>query len=150
MALGYPKYSIENTLEISISGLAIQREKLEIIASNLANINTTRSLDGGPYRRKVAVIGEQPLDFAHELARAEQKLVPGGVKLIDIDEDRTPFQRVYDPGHPDADSSGYVLLPNVSLSKEMVDMVYTSRLYDANITAFNVAKKMAQDTLQLP
>jgi flagellar basal-body rod protein FlgC len=131
---------LNRALDISVSAIDAQRVAQELIASNIANINTTRTVYGGPYRRRVPV-------FAEQLARAEQKL--GGVEVVDVVEDTTPFQKVYNPGHPDADREGFVSLPNVNLSTEMVDQVYTSRLYEANITAFNATKKMMQDTLQL-
>src|SRR3989338_5431380 len=100
-------------LEISVSGIESQRRTMELIASNLANINTTRTaFGGGPYRRKVAVISEKPLtSFSHELSGAESRLygeTAGGVEVVDIAEDQTPFQKVYNPGHPDADAQGYV------------------------------------------
>ena len=124
------------------------------MASNLANINTTRTVYGGPYRRRVAVLGEQPVSFGQALSQAESKYsssgVGAGVEVVDVVEDTSPFQKVYNPGHPDADAQGYVSLPNVNYSQEMVDMVYVSRLYEANITAFNATKKMMQDTMQLP
>ena len=141
--------SINDSFDISSSAIDANRIRLEIIASNLANMDSTRSIDGGPYRRKIPVIGEKPISFSEELMRAQGKL-GGGVEVITIMDDATPFQKVYNPGHPDADENGFVSLPNVSMSKEMVDLVYISKLYEANITAFNVAKKMAQDTLQIP
>jgi len=131
---------LNQALSISVSAIDAQRVAQELIASNIANINTTRTVYGGPYRRRIPV-------FAEQLARAEQKL--GGVEITEVVEDTTPFQKVYNPGHPDADEQGYVSLPNVNLSTEMVNQVYTSRLYEANITAFNATKKMMQDTLQL-
>lgn len=142
---------LDSALDISVSGLQAQRITMELIASNLANINTTRTVYGGPYRRRVAVLGDKPLTFSDELSRAEARLKGGGagVEVVDVVEDNSAFQKVYNPGHPDADSQGYVSLPNVSYSKEMSDMMYTSRLYEANITAFNATKKMMQDTLQL-
>jgi flagellar basal-body rod protein FlgC len=143
-------YGLNHTLDISVSGIMAQRMEMELISSNLANITTTRSIGGGPYRRRIVVLGEKPLDFAATLANAEQKLSGGGVEIRDVAEDYSPFQRVYKPGHPDADPYGYVLMPNVSMAREMSGLVYVSRLYDANITAFNAAKKMAQDTMQLP
>ena len=73
----------------------------------------------------------------------------GGVEVAEVAEDQAPFTKVYNPSHPDADVQGYVSMPNVNLSDEMVDMVYVSRLYEANITAFNATKKMMQDTLQI-
>ena len=126
---------------------------MELISSNLANINTTRSIYGGPYRRKMPVLSEVPMSsFADELAQAEEKLEVrgGGVEVVDVVEDMTPFQTVYNPGHPDANTLGYVDMPNVNMSNEMVDMIYTSKVYEANITAFNATKKMMTDTMQLP
>lgn len=143
---------LDNAMDISVSGIEAQRRTMELISSNLANITTTRTALGGPYRRKIAVLSENPLSFNEELSKAELKLfgTPGGVRVDDVVEDQTPFQKVYNPSHPDADEQGFVSMPNVNLSNEMVDMVYVSRLYEANITAFNATKKMIQDTLQLP
>jgi flagellar basal-body rod protein FlgC len=135
-------------MDISISGIEANRVAMEIISSNLANINTTRTEQGGPYRRKIAVIGEKPLEFSETLAVAEKKL-SGGVEVKDIIDDPTPLQRVYDPGNPDADSEGYVTLPNVSLSKEMVDMVAVGKYYQADITAYTATKRMAQEIMQI-
>lgn len=140
---------LSRAMDISLSGLDAQRITMELIASNIANINTTRTVYGGPYRRRVPVLGEKPVTFAQQLSRAEQKLRGGGVEVQAVVEDSAPFQKVYKPGHPDADEDGFVSLPNVDLSKEMVDLMYSSRLYEANITAFNASKKMIQDTLQL-
>jgi flagellar basal-body rod protein FlgC len=141
---------LNQALDISISGVNAERITMELIASNLANINTTRTIYGGPYRRRVPVLGEKPLSFANELSKAEKKIMGGGgVEVVDVVEDTTPFPKVYKPGHPDADEQGFVSLPNVNMSDEMVDLVYTSRIYEANITAFNATKKMMQDTLQL-
>lgn len=137
-------------LAISVSAIEAERRTMELISSNIANINTTRTIAGGPYRRKIAVLYEKPLSFDAELEKAEQKYLSGGVEVADVLEDQTPFQKVYNPGHPDADSQGYVLMPNVNLANEMVDLTFNSRLYEANITAFNATKKMMQDTLQLP
>ena len=142
----------DRALDISVSAIEAERRTLELIASNLANVNTTRTVLGGPYRRKIAVLAEKPLSFRDELSKAQQRLFPenGGVEVVEVVEDNTPFQKVYNPGHPDADAQGYVALPNVNLSNEMVEMIYASRLYEANITAFNATKKMMQDTMQLP
>ncbi|PIS29990.1 flagellar basal body rod protein FlgC [Candidatus Saganbacteria bacterium CG08_land_8_20_14_0_20_45_16] len=141
--------SLSDAMNISVSGVEAERRVLELIASNLANINTTRTASGGPYRRLEAVISERP--FVDELAKAEGRLAErgGGVEVTDVVEDPSPFQRVYRPGHPDADAQGFVSLPNVDLSKEMVDLVYVSRLYEANITVFNALKKSQQDLMQL-
>lgn len=142
----------DQALEISVSAIEAQRRTMELISSNLANINTTRTIFGGPYRRKIAVLSEKPIAFEDELSKAQMRLYgsSGGVEVADVAEDQTPFQKVYNPGHPDADAQGFVSMPNVNLATEMVDMVFTSKLYEANITAFNATKKMMQDTLQLP
>ncbi len=141
---------LNRAMDISISAIDAERIAMELIASNLANINTTRTVYGGPYRRRVPVLGEKQLSFSEQLSAAESKLQAGGVEVAEVAEDTAPFQKVYKPGHPDADAQGFVQLPNVNYSTEMVDMVAVSRLYEANITAFNATKKMMQDTLQLP
>jgi flagellar basal-body rod protein FlgC len=143
---------LDRSLDISVSGIEAERMAMEMIASNLANINTTDTVSGGPYRRRVAVLSEVPVaSFADELSAAENRLKKsgGGVEVIDVVEDTTPFPKVYKPGHPDADSKGFVSLPNVNYATEMTDMVLTQRLFEANVTAFNATKKMMQDTLQL-
>lgn len=139
---------INQALDISLSAVNANRIHMEIISSNLANINTTRTAQGGPYRRKIPVFGEKPLEFGAVLGSAEAKL-NGGIEVTDIIDDQTPFQKVFNPGHPDADSDGFVSMPNVSLAKEMVDMVYVEKLYEANITAYTTTKTMAQQALQI-
>ncbi|NQU16930.1 MAG: flagellar basal body rod protein FlgC [Candidatus Saganbacteria bacterium] len=133
---------LNQALDISVSAIRAEGRHMEIISSNIANINTTRTLGGGPYRRRVVM-------FEEVLASASQKLSQGGVKAEQIVEDPSPLQKVYNPSHPDADSSGFVSMPNVSLSKEMVDMIYSSKLYEANITVYNATKQMMKETLQL-
>lgn len=141
---------LNQALDISVSAIDAERKHMELISSNIANINTTRTLDGGPYRRRIAIFEEKYLNFEQELQRADRKLGGvGGVEISDVVEDTSPLQKVYNPGHPDADASGFVSLPNVSLSKEMVDLIYSSKLYEANITVYNATKKMMQDILQL-
>lgn len=138
---------LNQAMDISISGIEANRIAMEIISSNLANINTTRTLQGGTYRRKVPIFAERTLEFSQVLKKAQR--TSGGIEITEIAEDPSPFQKVFNPGHPDADSEGFVSLPNVSMSKEMVDMVYVSKLYEANITVYNATKKMAQDTLSI-
>jgi flagellar basal-body rod protein FlgC len=139
---------LDQALDISVSAIYANRTHMEVISSNLANINTTRTVQGGPYRRKIPVFSEKPLEFSEALNAAESKL-SGGIEVSEIVDDPTPFQKVFNPGHPDADSQGFVSLPNVSMAKEMVDMVYVSKVYEANITAYNATKKMEQETLQI-
>ena len=132
---------IEKILSISSSGLEAQRVRMNIIASNLANVQSTRTPEGGPYRRKDVVFAEV-LDNMLEKGAS-------GVKVSKVVEDRRPFQVVYDPQHPDANDEGYVQLPNVNLLEEMVNMMSASRSYEANVTAINAAKGMAQKALEI-
>jgi len=138
-------------LDISASGIEAQRRTMELIASNIANINTTRTVYGVPYRRKIAVLSDKPISFSEVLSKAELRYSSelGGVEVLDVVEDQTPFQKVYNPGHPDADEQGFVKMPNVNLAKEMTDMTEISRLYEANIVAFNSSRKMGSDLLQI-
>mgnify|MGYP003376118109 FL=1 len=144
--------SFLNSFDISASGLTAQRQRLDIAAENISNMNTTRTESGGPYRRKMVVLEEQPVSsFRNELqsrlhGRTSQK---GGVKVTEIVEDQRDLQPVYDPDHPDADENGYVMMPNVDLVKETVDGMSATRAYEANITAFNAMKLMAQKALEI-
>ncbi len=126
-------------MKVSATGLSAERLRMDTIADNLANANTTRSVNGGPYRRKVAVF--QPITPSPQL--------PGGVRVVGIVADTTPLRRVYQPGHPDADPEGYVTYPNVDMVHEMVDLITASRAYEANIQAFNAAKQMFMRTLDI-
>ena len=125
-------------IDVSASGLAAQRRRLEVIAENLANAETTRTAEGGPYRRKQVIFSEA-LDAAAE----------GGVEVEEISEDLSPGKRVYQPGHPDANDEGYVELPNVSVMQEMVDMIGATRAYEANVTALNATKSMIRRALDI-
>lgn len=139
---------LDQALDISVSAINANRINMEIISSNLANINTTRTEQGGPYRRKVPVFNEKPLEFSQALNTAEKNL-SGGIEVSEIAEDPTPFPKVFNPGHPDADKDGFVSMPNVSMAKEMVDMVLVEKIYEANITAYNTTKKMESETLSI-
>ncbi len=130
-------------IDISGSGLTAQRLRMDIIASNLANSETTRTEDGGPYRRKV------PVFSIKEYSDKGGTSVKAGVKVVAIKEDPSPLRMIYDPGHPDADVDGYVAMPNVNTLMEMVDMITAARAYDANVTAINSAKAMAAKALEI-
>lgn len=127
-----------STMRVSASGLSAERLRMDLIADNLANANTTRTGNGTPYQRKVAVF--QPI---------EDGSLGGGVKVVGIESERTPPRMVYQPGHPDADANGYVTYPNVNMVHEMVDLITASRAYEANITAFNAAKGMILKALEM-
>lgn len=124
------------------TALSAQRLRLDLISSNIANAGTTRTPEGGPYRRKVPV-------FAENLARAQSGLSCSGVKVVAVQEDPAPFRRVYEPGHPDADQDGYVLYPNVNIVNEMVNLLEAGRAYEANVTAFNTQKEMYRAALSI-
>ncbi len=125
-----------DAFDISASGLSAQRARLDIIAENIANVETTRTPGGGPYRRL------QPV-FASRAGRS------GGVETVGIAVDPGDPRRVYQPGHPDADRDGFVAYPNVNIVEEMVDLVSATRSYEANAAAYNAAKTMAQRALDL-
>ncbi len=128
-----------STMRISASGLSAERLRMDVIADNLANANSTRTATGEVYRRKVAIL--QPV--------APTPTMPGGVRVVGIAQDITPPRLVYQPGHPDADTNGYVTYPNVDVVHEMVDLITASRAYEANLTAYNAAKSMFLRTLDI-
>jgi len=133
---------------ISASGMTAERLRMDIIANNLANANTTRTAEGGPYRRQVPVFA--PREMSRSLARRSGVAFTGmGVRVVGIYEDDAPPRLVYDPQHPDADENGYVQMPNVDVVREMVDLISASRAYEANITTFNTAKSMAMRALDI-
>jgi flagellar basal-body rod protein FlgC len=141
-----------DSMDIAGSGLSAERLRMDVTAENLANANTTRGVNGGPYRRKVVVLEQQAptRDFGTELASQMQRgNKPGGVQVSAVAEDTTPNRRVYDPGHPDADAQGYVTMPNVDSVSEMVDLISASRAYEANVTSMQAAKTLFNKTLEL-
>ena len=134
-----------DTLQISASGLTSQRVRLQTIASNMANARTTRTEDGGPYRRKLPVFESRPLDpFGDALEQAMAEPV-----VTEITEDTAPPVRVFDPGHPDADADGYVAYPAINLMEEMVDLMTTSRSFEANTKVVETTRQMASEALNI-
>ena len=140
--------SLFGGLEISASALTAERLRMDVVAENLANAQTTRGADGQPYRRKEVVLQERAGSFGASLSTAMNR-GGGGVQAAAIVEDQTPLKRVYDPGHPDADAEGYVAMPNVDTVTEMVDLIGAQRAYEANVTAMQAAKQMFARTLEL-
>ncbi len=136
--------SLIDTFSISASGLTAQRLRLQTISSNMANAQTTRAEDGGPYRRKVPVFEAQINNFGDMLDKNLAR-----VKVTDVIEPDTPVNRVYDPGHPDAGADGYVDFPNVNIMEEMVDMMNASRTYEANTNVVDSTKQMANKALEI-
>ena len=140
--------SVFNSLNVSASGLTAQRLRMDVISQNIANINTTRTENGGPYRRKVALFEENKNTF-QSIYNDALNNVNSGVKVPKIIEDKSPFEYVYNPGHPDADERGYVAMPNVNLVAEMVNMISANRAYEANVTSINATKGMALKALEI-
>jgi len=141
-----------SSLNISASALTASRLRMDVISENIANSSTTRTQEGGPYRRKMVVyepVEEQSFKAMVESSVASAQGQRGGVRVAGIVEDQTPFTPVYNPEHPDADENGYVLMPNVDLTKEVLDMMSVTRAYDASITALNATKNMAAKALEI-
>jgi flagellar basal-body rod protein FlgC len=134
------------TLGTSASGLYAQRKRMDIIASNLANIETTRTEEGGPYRRKMVVMSTKEMD--QDFDKMFNSRVKG-VQIEDIVEDQTPFKKVYNPSHPDANSDGYLYKPNVDLIVESTNMLMAKRAFEANIAAIKATRQMIIKALEI-
>lgn len=150
--------SLMTSLNISASGMTAQRTRMDIIAQNVANVNTTRDENGEAYRRQTVVFQERAIhnhNFESYLTAQKTGLsynpqIGSGVKISAIAEDHvTSMKKVYEPGNPDADEDGYVTYPNVNTVTEMTNLIDASRSYEANVTAFNATKNMALKSLEL-
>jgi flagellar basal-body rod protein FlgC len=137
-------------LRTSSQGLSVQRTRMNLTSSNLANAETTRTAEGGAYKRRTAVVAAVPLsesfdeifgDTIHDQTH--------GVEVVAVEKDAEPGRLVYDPTHPDSDDEGYVEMPNVNVISEMVNMLTASRSYEANVTAIKAIKSMASSALQI-
>ena len=167
-----PLAGIFSGLNISASGMRAERVRQNTIASNLANAETTRTDEGGPYRRQFVVFeaesdrrdvrllnkepglqgratDEEHLPIPPSDFPRDERFFGNGVTVSEIREDSRPPRMVYDPAHPDADEKGYVAMPNVNVVQEMTDMISATRAYEANVTAFNATKSMMMQALQL-
>lgn len=129
-----------DALSISSTGMSAERLRMDVIAENLANADTTRTATGGPYQRQEVVLEQASPSFGEVL---------GGVQVAGVVSDTSPPRMVYDPGHPDADKNGYVKMPNVNPVNEMVDLITAQRGYEANVTAMTAAKQMFTKTLDV-
>lgn len=136
------------SLRISASGLSAERLRMDTIASNIANVTTTRGENGQPYIRKIAVF-QTNLDKAMNTSTGKFENNLKGVKAVGIVDDKTPLKKVYDPSHPDADADGYVSMPNVNILNEMADMITATRSYEANVNAMNSEKSMFLKALEI-
>ena len=145
-------------IDAADSGLTAERLRMDVISNNIANVNSTRTVDGGPFKRRYVIF--QPREaqensfagmLAGELGRSKgrKNRAGDGVRALGIGVDDSVGKLVYDPGHPDANADGYVEMPNVDIVTEMVDMITASRAYEANVTTINAAKSMAQQALNI-
>jgi len=139
-----------NAIDTSSSALSAQRLRMNLISGNLANVNTTRTPQGGPYRRKEAIFAAEPVKQSfHSILREHGFGQFATVKVARVVEDPNPPVLKYDPQHPDADEKGYVAMPNINLMEEMVNMISATRGYEANVTALKAAKDMALKALEI-
>ena len=139
-----------SAMNISASALSAERTRMNLISSNLANANATRTPEGGPYKRKDAIFAATPAGnrFSRALDGAVSKELTK-VEILQLVEDQNPPRMQYDPSHPDADDNGYVAMPNVNVIEEMADMIIATRTYEANVTAVQASKSMALKTLEI-
>ena len=140
------------SLEIGASALTAQRLRMDTISQNIANANTTRTDKGTPYRRRLVVFEEKApnIPFSEYLSKSSRdRYIGSGVRVAKIVEDSTPLKRIYDPGNPDADTEGYVEMPNVDIITEMVNMISATRAYEANVTSINTTKSIAMKALEI-
>ena len=140
--------SIFSSMQINASGLTLERLKMDTISTNIANVNTTRTEDGGPYARKEIIFEEALVNERNKLTGhfVEKS---SGVKVIGIEDNGDDFKIVYDPSHPDADLEGFVMMPNVNMVDEMIALINTQRTYEANITALNTSKSILMKALEI-
>lgn len=147
-----------SSTNISASGLSAERFRMEVVANNIANAFSSRSADGGPYRRQEVVFaailndklgGGRPDRLGGMGNRGGNRQGLGGVQVVGIQDDAAPFQQVHNPGHPDADSDGFVTMPNVALPVEMVNLITASRAYEANLRALQTFRQMVEQALTL-
>ena len=143
--------SFLSAIEISSSGMSAQRFRINIISSNLANAQTTRTSGGGPYRRREVIFGALPPQATFEQV-LRGRMDPGEplhVKVLGVSVDNGPPVLKYDPSHPDANEEGYVAMPNIDPTEEMVNMMLANRSYQANVAAFNATKNMALRAMEI-
>ena len=136
---------IFTSFRICSSGLTAQRAKMDVIASNLANVETTRTPEGGPYKKKTVILAAEPMA---DVFGSALKAAVRAVKVDSVAEDKE-VKMMYEPAHPDADDKGYVAKPNVNPITEMAEMITTGRNYEAMVTAFDATKNMALKTLEM-
>ena len=141
--------SLFSALSVGASGMSAQRARAEILVENLANSETTRTPEGGPYRRKDVVFESTPVESPFASVFDAQLNNPSGVQVADILTDSSDPERRYMPGHPDADTEGYVAFPKMNPAEDMVDLMGSARAYEANVAAIGAVKDMIQRSIDL-
>ncbi len=136
-----------SAMQVSASGMSAQRTRVNLATSNLANAETTRGPDGTPYKRRDPVL--EPISYEKDIATTGSEPGPIGVRIAGIIEDQTPGKQVFMPGHPDADDEGFVVLPNVNPIHEVVNLMSAQHGFDANATAMDTVKAMAQRAMEI-
>ncbi|RQD67516.1 MAG: flagellar basal body rod protein FlgC [Desulfonatronovibrio sp. MSAO_Bac4] len=142
--------SFMKSLDISASALSAERTHLNVISMNLANVNTTRTAEGGPYKRKTVLFQATPVETPFGKAmQTELERELRGVKAKAVLNDNRPFKLVYDPGHPDANNEGYVSMPDINVVEEMANMLTAMRTYEANVSSITTSKAMYNKALEI-
>lgn len=141
--------SLFTAMNISSSGLSVQRERLEVTSQNVANANSTRTPEGGPYQRHSVVISSVPSPFEENLTAGLNSQNVQEAQVTGVIKDNTPPRMIYDKNHPDANEQGYVAMPDINTMEEMIDVMSASKAYEANITVMDAAKTMVIKTLDL-
>ncbi|MCE5281805.1 MAG: flagellar basal body rod protein FlgC [Deltaproteobacteria bacterium] len=134
------------TFKICGAGLSAARARLDVVTSNLANVNTTKTEDGGPYKKKSVSLASEPVEGKFNSVMSDALK---SVKVDAVTEDANAVKMTYEPGHPDANADGFVAMPDINIMMEMANMITASRSYEANVTAFDATKNMALKTLEL-
>jgi flagellar basal-body rod protein FlgC len=147
-----------SSTNISASGLSAERFRMEVVANNIANASSTRTADGGPYRRQEVVFAAMLDETLSSQGggrrgspgiRGAPRLASSGVQVVGLEQDASALHRIHDPGHPDAEADGYVTMPNVDLPVEMVNLITASRAYEANLRAMQTFRQMAEQSLSI-
>lgn len=141
--------SLLDSMNIAGSALTAERFRMDVALQNLANVNTTRTAAGEPYRRKQVIFQERGVSFASALRDEEARVKGGGVRVTQVVESQRDFIPVYDPAHPDANEEGYVMMPNVDATEERIDLMAASNSYEANLTALSLVKSLALKALEI-
>lgn len=138
-----------SSFQISAAGMAVQQKRMDVASENLANIDSTRSPEGGPYKKKMVMVSSSPFSFDATLGKLMDKNDVQSVEVVGVEKSTRPPRTVFNPSHPDADKEGNVAMPDVSSIEEMIDMMTASKSYEANITTLNAAKTMILRTLDI-